>query len=158
MNIQTFIFLENEQCHLSIEEHERIQSYVNKKEDWLEDGFLNLEGIIAFSHDRNGLIQGMDASDEFAPLWQYYTEALDCYLKKDYATFYYPNTPIEVTFKKHSSHSLSLRIDQDEVVYKTAEFIRAFQQAAASFLELINSLSKGAYSDDLLVKVKALAK
>lgn len=158
MNIQTLIFLENEQCQISIEERERIQSYVNKKEDWLEDGFLNLEGIIAFSNDRNDLRQGMDASDELVPLWQYYTEALDCYLNKDYASFYYPNTPIEVKFKKHSSHSLSLRIDQDEVVYETTEFIHAFQQAAVSFVELLNSISKGAYSDDLLLKVKALAK
>ena len=38
------------------------------------------------------------------------------------------------------------------------EVICAFQQAAVSFVELLNSISKGAYSDDLLLKVKALAK
>ncbi len=49
MDIQTFIYLENEQNHVSITEQDRIQVYIQQKEDWLEDGFLNLDGTISFT-------------------------------------------------------------------------------------------------------------
>ena len=74
MDIQTFIFLENEQEHVNITEQDRIQVYIQQKEDWLEDGFLNLDGTISFA--QNEIIQGADHSDELAPLWQYYADAL----------------------------------------------------------------------------------
>jgi len=51
MDIQTFIFLENEQEHVNITEQDRIQVYIQQKEDWLEDGFLNLDGTISFTQN-----------------------------------------------------------------------------------------------------------
>ena len=154
MHIQTFIFLENEQKHVNITEQDRIQVYIQQKEDWLEDGFLNLDGTISFT--QNGIIQGADHSDELAPLWQYYADALQNCLEDDSATFYYPNTPIEVCLKKVGKYRLSLTIDQEEAVYNTSDFIQAFKQAALSFHQLIEIMSNQKYEDDLLQKIESL--
>jgi len=154
MHIQTFIFLENEQKHVNITEQDRIQVYIQQKEDWLEDGFLNLDGTISFT--QNGIMQGADHSDELAPLWQYYADALKNFLEDDSATFYYPNTPIEVCLKKVSNNRLSLTIDQEEAVYNTSDFIQAFKQAALSFHQLIEVMSDQKYEDDLLEKIESL--
>ena len=143
MDIQTFIYLENEQNHVNITEQDRIQVYIQQKEDWLEDGFLNLDGTISFT--QNGIMQGADHSDELAPLWQYYADALKNFLADDSATFYYPNTPIEVCLKKVNNNRLSLIIDQEEAVYDTSDFIQAFKQSALSFLQLIEFSSKMNY-------------
>lgn len=51
MDIQTFIYLENEQEHVNITEQDRIQVYIQQKEDWLEDGSLNLDGTISFTQN-----------------------------------------------------------------------------------------------------------
>lgn len=154
MDIQTFIFLENEQEHVNITEQDRIQVYIQKKEDWLEDGFLNLDGTISFA--QNGTIQGVDYSDELGPLWQYYADALKNFLEHGSAIFYYPNTPIEVCLKKIDKHQLSLIIDQEEAVYDTSDFIQAFKQAALSFHQLIEIMSDQKYEDDLLQKIESL--
>lgn len=154
MDIQTFIFLENEQKHVNITERERIQAYIQQKEDWLEDGFLNLDGTISFT--KNGIIQGADYSDELGPLWQYYADALRNCLEDGSATFYYPNTPIEVSFKKVSTSQLLLTIDQEDVIYQTADFIQTFKQAALSFHQLIEIISDRKYEDDLLPKIETL--
>lgn len=154
MDIQTFIFLENEQKHVNSTEQERIQVYIQQKEDWLEDGFLNLDGTISFT--QNGIIQGADYSDELGPLWQYYADALKNCLEDNSATFYYPNTPIEVCFKKISKNRFSLTIDQEEAVYDTPDFIQAFKQAALSFHQLIEVMSDQKYEDDLLQKIESL--
>ncbi|WP_214861455.1 hypothetical protein [Exiguobacterium sp. s161] len=154
MDIQTFIFLENEQKHVNITEKDRIKVYIQQKEDWLEDGFLNLDGTISFA--QNGIIQGADHSDELAPLWQYYADALKNCLEDGSATFYFPNTPIEVCFKKISENRFSLTIDQEEASYNTSDFIRAFKQAALSFHRLIEVISDQKYEDDLLEKIESL--
>ena len=143
MHIQTFIFLENEQKHVNITEQDRIQVYIQQKEDWLEDGFLNLDGTISFT--QNGIMQGADHSDELAPLWQYYADALKNCLEDDSATFYYLITPIEVCLKKVGKYRLSLIIDQEEAIYNTLDFIQAFKQSALSFLQLIEFTSKMNY-------------
>ncbi len=67
MDIQTIIFLENKQEHVNITEQDHIQVYIQQKEDWLEDGFLNLDGTILFT--QNEIMQGADHSDELASLW-----------------------------------------------------------------------------------------
>ncbi len=155
MDIQTFIFFENEQKHVNITEQDRIQVYIQQKEDWLEDGFLNLDGTISFT--QNGIMQGADHSDELAPLWQYYADALKNFLEDDSATFYYPNTPIEVCLKKVNNNRLSLTIDQEEAVYNTSDFIQAFKQAAISFHQLVEVISDQKYEDDLPEKIENLS-
>ncbi|NTY08288.1 hypothetical protein EXW93_01525 [Exiguobacterium sp. JMULE1] len=155
MDIQAFIFLENEQKHVNITEQDRIQVYIQQKEDWLEDGFLNLDGTISFT--QNGIMQGADHSDELAPLWQYYADALKNCLEDGSATFYYPNIPIEVCFKKISENRFSLTIDQEEAVYDTSDFIQAFKQAALSFHQLVEIISDKKYEDDLLEKIESLS-
>ncbi len=154
MDIQTLIYLENEQKHMNITEQYRIQVYIQQKEDWLEDGFLNLDGTISFA--QNGIIQGADYSDELGPLWQYYADALKNCLEDGSATFYYPNTPIEVCLKKVGKYRLSLTIDQEEAVYNTSDFIQAFKQAALSFHQLVEIISDKKYEDDLLEKIESL--
>ena len=90
-------------------------------------------------------MQGANHSDEPAPLWQYYADALKNCLEDDSATFYYLNTPIEVCLKKVDKYRLSLTIDQEEAIYNTLDFIQAFKQSALSFLQLIEFSSKMNY-------------
>ena len=90
-------------------------------------------------------MQGANHSDEPAPLWQYYADALKNCLEDDSATFYYLSTPIEVCLKKVGKYRLSLIIDQEEAIYNTLDFIQAFKQSALSFLQLIEFTSKMNY-------------
>ena len=50
MKIETYIYLENEDKFVSLNEKERIKDFISRKEDFMEDGFLNLEGTITFKN------------------------------------------------------------------------------------------------------------
>lgn len=149
MKIETYIYLENEDKYASLNEKEKIKDFVNRKEDFMEDGFLNLDGTITFKNGEKGEIIDFDESDEISPLWQYYNNALIDYLKEGYGEVYYPNSPLEIKFEKKSKNELMLSLENQIMICNQKEFLDEFYNAAIKFIEFTDYISEGQYSDGL---------
>ncbi|VEI06065.1 hypothetical protein [Kurthia zopfii] len=157
MKIETYIYIEDEDKFVSLDEKERITEFVNRKKDFMEGGFLNLEGTVTFRNGKKGEIVDFEQSDEIAPLWHYYKNALKDYLKEGYGEVYYPNAPLEIKFETSSNRELMLSLENQILVCDKIEFLKEFYNAGNKFIELIDHLSGGKYNHNLkeeLVSIK----
>ncbi|WP_338751461.1 hypothetical protein [Bacillus sp. FJAT-52991] len=149
MKIETYIYLEDEDKFVNLNETDKIKDFVSRKEDFMEDGFLNLDGTITFKNGEKGEIVDFDESDEISPLWHYYKNALKDYLKEGYGEVYYPNSPLEIKFEKKSKRELMLSLENQILICDQKEFLEEFYNAAIKFIEFTDYISEGQYYDDL---------
>ncbi|GEK34535.1 hypothetical protein [Kurthia sibirica] len=149
MKIDTYIYIEDEDEFVSLDEKERIKDFIKRKKDFMEDGFLNLDGTITFRNGENGEIVEFEEADEISPLWSYYKNALKDYLKEGYGEVYYPNSPLEIKFEASSNRELILSLENQILVCNKTEFLNEFYNAGNKFVDLINYLSDGKYESDL---------
>ncbi|MBU5258584.1 hypothetical protein KQI25_05095 [Bacillus pumilus] len=69
MKIETYIYLEDKKKFVTIDDIEKIKTFVATKEDFMEQGFTNLEGTITFDHGKKGKIEDFENPDSIEELW-----------------------------------------------------------------------------------------
>lgn len=149
MKIETYIYIEDEDKFVGLDEKDIIKDFINRKEDFLEGGFLNLEGTITFRNGKKGEIVDFEQSDEISTLWHYYKNAFKDYLKEGVGEVYYPNAPLEIKFETSSGRELMLSLENQILVCDKKEFLNEFYNAGNKFIEFINYLSDGKYIHNL---------
>lgn len=60
LKIETYIYLEDKKKFVPIDDIEKIKTFVATKEDFMEQGFTNLEGTITFDHEEKGKIEDFE--------------------------------------------------------------------------------------------------
>ncbi|MEH7652866.1 hypothetical protein [Bacillus safensis] len=99
---KSYIYLEDKEKFITIYDIETIKTFVAAIEDFMEQGFTNLEGTITFDHGKKGKIENFENPDSIEELWHYYTNIFEECMEIGYGKVYYPSLPLEVRLEKRS--------------------------------------------------------
>ncbi|MBR0620394.1 hypothetical protein NLY50_10790 [Bacillus sp. RP12] len=111
MKIETYIYLEDKKKFVTIDDIEKIKTFVATKEDFMEQGFTNLEGTITFDHGKKGKIEDFENPDSIEELWHYYKNVLVDYMEEGYGKIYYPSLPLEIQLERKSDREIMLSLE-----------------------------------------------
>ncbi|MGE6630447.1 hypothetical protein [Bacillus sp. NPDC077027] len=89
MKIKTYIYLEDEERFVAINDIGSIKKFVATKEDFMEQGFTNLEGTMTFDNGKKGKIEDFENPDSIEELWHYDKNILKDYIDVGYGKIYY---------------------------------------------------------------------
>lgn len=153
LEIRTSIYIEDTDEFMPISQIDSIREFTMRKDDFLTDGFTNLDGKIVFEGNQ---IVDFDQSDEIDPLWNYYAQTLLESMESGFGEIYFPNAPIEVKFEKKGKHYLKLTVDDQSLTSEVTTFITAFCEAAGEFMTFRNIVTNGEYTDDLEANLQKL--
>lgn len=153
LEIRTSIYIEDTEEFLPISQMESIREFTMRKDDFLEEGFTNLDGKIVFEGNQ---IVDFDQSDEIDPLWNYYAQTLLECMEMGIGEIYFPNAPIEVKFEKKGKYYLKLTVDDQSLTAEVTTFITTFCEAAEEFMTFRNILTDGEYKDCLEKTIQKL--
>ncbi|PRS42188.1 hypothetical protein C6Y02_03295 [Bacillus sp. NMCC4] len=141
MKIKTYIYIENEERYVSIRDIESIKKFVAKKEDFMEQGFTNLEGTITFDHGKKGRIEDFENPDYIEELWHYYTNIFEEYVEGGYGKIYYPSVPLEIQLEKKSDHEVMLSLENQILIADYKEFVRHFIDSGREFIRFLENIA-----------------
>lgn len=153
LEIRTSIYIEDTEEFLPISQMESIREFTVRKDDFLTDGFTNLDGKIVFEGNQ---IVDFDQSDEIDPLWNYYARTLLECMETGFGEIYFPNAPIQVKFEKMGKHYLKLTVDDQSLTAEVTTLITTFCEAAKEFMTFRNNLTDGEYKDCLEKTIQKL--
>ncbi|TYS32981.1 hypothetical protein [Bacillus pumilus] len=72
MKIETYMYLEDKKKFVPIDDIEKIKIFVAAKEDFMEQGFTNMEGTITFDRGKKGKIEDFENPNSIEELGQCY--------------------------------------------------------------------------------------
>ncbi|MBU8573892.1 hypothetical protein V7274_09120 [Bacillus pumilus] len=141
MKIETYIYLEDKKKFVPIDDIEKIKTFVATKEDFMEQGFTNLEGTITFDHEEKGKIEDFENPDSIEELWHYYTNIFEKYVEEGYGKIYYPSVPLEIQLEKRSDHEVMLSLDNQTLIAEYKELVRHFIESGREFIRFLENIT-----------------
>jgi hypothetical protein len=149
LEIETYINLEDKKKFVTIDDIEKIKTFVATKEDFMEQGFTNLEGTITFDHGKKGKIEDFENPDSIEELWHYYKNVLVDYMEEGYGKIYYPSLPLEIQLERKSDREIMLSLENQILVADFKEFVYQLIESGRQFIEFLKVITGRPDDSDL---------